>query len=53
MRQVAYLVKNGVPYEVAMHMSAARRLAWSVTFGELDGQRFDWDSMAWEPKNGP
>lgn len=36
---------RGVPYDVAMHMSPARRLAFLVNFGELDGGKFDWHSM--------
>ncbi len=53
MRQVAFLVKCGVPWETAMHMNAARRLAWGVTFRELEGDAvFDWDSMTWKPTDG-
>jgi hypothetical protein len=39
-----------VPYDIAMRMSEARRIAFSVTFGELDGGKWSWDSLAWEEK---
>lgn len=47
-RAALSLVKNGVPYETAMTMSAARRLAHVVTFGEMDGRVFDWHAQRWE-----
>ncbi len=47
-RDALSLVKHGVPYEKAMTMSAARRLAHVVAFGELDGRTFDWHALRWE-----
>jgi hypothetical protein len=43
-------VKNGVPYEVAAALSPARRLAYVVIAGELDGGEFDWDGLRWREK---
>lgn len=43
------LVKLGVPYDVAMRMSNARRLAWLVTAKQAEGGKFNWTSMSWEP----
>ncbi|MFI4985822.1 MAG: hypothetical protein ACHQF3_00100 [Alphaproteobacteria bacterium] len=45
------LVKAGVPWEVATKLSPARRLAYIVALGELQGGKFDWDTMSWkEPR---
>lgn len=50
MIQIALLVSQGVPYDVVMEMSAARRTAWIVALGELRGRVFDWNRMEWEPQ---
>jgi len=42
-----YLVRNGVPFDVAFSLPADERLAWVVVFGELDGREFDWRAMRW------
>jgi hypothetical protein len=43
-------VKNGVPFDVAVSWEAHERLAWGVTFGELDGGSFDWSAMRWRER---
>jgi hypothetical protein len=43
-----YLVKCGVPYEVALALDEAERLAFVVVLGELDGLRFDWRRLRWD-----
>jgi hypothetical protein len=47
-----YLVRRGVPYDVAMHLSPAQRLAFIVLMGEAEGGRFDWERMGWEGTGG-
>jgi hypothetical protein len=42
-----YLIRNGVPFDVAFALPAPDRLAWVVALGELDGHAFDWAAMAW------
>lgn len=42
------LLDGGVPYDVVMEMSDARRLAFVVAMGENKGGRFNWDDMRWE-----
>jgi hypothetical protein len=42
-----YLVRNGVPFDVAFALPASDRLAWVVALGQLDGCVFDWPSMSW------
>jgi len=42
-----YLVRNGVPFDVAFSLDEKERLAWVVAFGTLDGRTFDWSAGAW------
>jgi len=42
-----YLVRNGVPFDVAFSLDAAERTAWIVVLGELEGLAWDWGSMRW------
>ncbi|BCI68086.1 hypothetical protein AAJCM20276_27100 [Acetobacter aceti] len=37
-------MKNGVPYDIYMKWSRARRTAAVVTLKELEGLRYDWES---------
>ena len=45
-----FLVKNGVPYDVAMRLSPTRRVAYVVAIGELAGGAFDWRTMSWKDR---
>jgi hypothetical protein len=45
-----YLVSKGVPYDLALRMSPARRLAYVVTLGTLDGGVWDWATQTWQEK---
>ena len=42
-----YLVRNGVPFDVAFSLPPDERMAYVVTFGCLDGQYFDWCTHRW------
>lgn len=42
-----YLVRNGVPFDVAFSLDAEERTAWVVVFGEMDGRVWDWRAMQW------
>lgn len=42
-----YLVRNGVPFDVAFSLSLDDRLAWIVAMGSLDGLAFDWKNRVW------
>lgn len=45
-------MKNGVPYNLAMdELEESEVMAHVVTFGELDGQVFDWKAAAWVPQS--
>lgn len=48
LRNCLYLVKNGVPFDVAFSLKPIEAMAWSIIFGELDGSEFDWNAMAWK-----
>jgi hypothetical protein len=43
-----YLVRNGVPFDVACNLGRSDRLAWVVALGTLSGRHFDWPSMTWD-----
>jgi hypothetical protein len=43
-----WLVKNGVPFDVAFSLDEITRAAWCIRFGQLDGRKFDWRAMEWE-----
>lgn len=42
-----YLLRNGVPFDIAFSLPPEERLAWIVAFGQLDGERFDFTRMEW------
>lgn len=48
LRQALFLVRRGVPWEVATNLSPAELLAYCVVCGELDGGRWSWRAMRWE-----
>jgi hypothetical protein len=43
-----WLVKNGVPWDVAEAMDDDERLAACIVFGRFEGNRWNWDTMAFE-----
>ena len=45
-----YLVRNGVPFDVAFCLPADERLAWVVALGTLGGGEFDFVSMRWKER---
>lgn len=42
-----YLVRNGVPFDVAFSLQPDERMAYIIVFGTLDGHRFDWKTLQW------
>jgi hypothetical protein len=42
-----YLIKNGVPFDVAFSLPADERQAFVVALGTLDGHVFDWNAGQW------
>ena len=45
-----YLVRNGVPFDVAFSLDPRERLAWVVIMGRLAGGVFDWSTETWLPQ---
>jgi len=43
-----YLVRCGVPHEVAFGLDEAERIAYIVSFGTLAGKSFDWQRLSWD-----
>jgi hypothetical protein len=44
-----FLIKNGVPFDVAFSLDQAERLAWVVVLGELSGLTWDYGAGRWDP----
>ena len=42
-----WLVRNGIPFDVAFSLDEDERRAWIVALGELDGRTWDWGAMRW------
>ena len=42
-----FLVKNGIPFDVAFSLGPAEKVAYCVVMGELNGSSFDWETMSW------
>jgi hypothetical protein len=42
-----YLVRNGVPFDVAFSLPADERQAWIVALGRLDGLDYDFAEARW------
>ena len=42
-----FLVRNGVPFDVAFSLGGDERTAWIVAMGKMDGRVWDWGAMRW------
>ena len=47
-----FLVRNGVPYDEAWALSHDERLAYVATLCQMDGARFNWQTMSPERGKG-
>lgn len=48
-RQALWLVKNGVPFDVAFALDEAKRTAWSIIFSELgSGKQYNFAARKYE-----
>ena len=45
-----YLIRNGVPFDVAFSLPTDERMAFVVALGTLDGRVFDWRTLHWKPR---
>ena len=44
-----YLVRNGVPFDVAFSLPVDERNAFILALGTLEGREFDWHRLCWKP----
>ena len=42
-----WLVRNGIPFDVAFSLDQDERTAWIIVLGELNGRVWDWGAMRW------
>jgi hypothetical protein len=40
-----WLVKNGVPFDVAFSLGNKERVAWSIIMSEHEGAKFNWETF--------
>ena len=45
-----WLVKNGVPYDVAFNLDYPDLLAHWIVLGEFENGDWSWESMSWKEK---
>jgi hypothetical protein len=49
MRQCLWLIKNGIPFDVAFALDDTKRTAWCLIFSEMErGKRYNFDSRTFE-----
>ncbi|MDE2354945.1 MAG: hypothetical protein KGL17_07980 [Betaproteobacteria bacterium] len=48
MRECLWLVKNGIPFDVAFGLDDVTRAAWCIVFSEQGGAKFNWRTMEFE-----
>jgi len=49
-RDCLWLVKNGVPYDVAFGMNDEMRVAHVIVLGEYEGNDWDYNAMRWKER---
>ena len=45
-----WLVKCGVPYDVAFSLNDTDKLAYTIIMGQFEGNEWDWSRMHWVDK---
>lgn len=50
MREALWLVKNGVPFDVAFEVDDVTRAGWCIIFSEMEGQTFDFNTMSFRDR---
>lgn len=48
LRDGLFLVRNGVPFDVAFSLEGEERRAWVIVLGELDGLVWDYGAGRWD-----
>lgn len=47
-RECLWLVKNGVPFDVAFGLDEITRTGWCIVFSEMEGAKFSFATMSYE-----
>ena len=45
MKECLWLIRNGIPFDVAFGVDDVTRAAWCIVFSEMEGRTFDWSAM--------
>lgn len=48
LNECLFLIRNGVPFDVAFSLTAQERFAWCVIFQRFDGLKFNFQTMKFE-----
>lgn len=49
MRECLWLVKNGVPFDIAFGLDDITRTGWAIIFSEqASGREFNWHTMGFD-----
>jgi hypothetical protein len=46
--ETLWLIKNGIPFDVAFALDPIDRFVWSVIFGKFEGAKFNLDTLEFE-----
>lgn len=52
MRECLWLIKHGIPFDVAFGLDEIMRTAWCIVFSEMEGAKFDWNAMRFADEPG-
>lgn len=47
-REALWLVRNGVPFDVAFALDDVSRAGWCIVFSEMEGAKFNWHTMSFD-----
>jgi len=47
-RECLFLIKHGIPFDVAFEVDDVTRAAWAIIFSEIDGAKFNFSTMEFE-----
>lgn len=49
MRECLWLVRNGIPFDIAFGLDEKKRTAWAIVFSEFEsGKTYNWNTMDFE-----
>lgn len=48
LNNILYLIKNGIPFDVAFSLPEVELTAYAIILGRIDGGKWNWDRMTWD-----